>query len=356
MSWSGTRRRLLALAGLGALGSLGRLPAALGATPLLSRFSVDNGGHPFAGDTGYLTTLGPSSGRTAARLRFALARPSTVTLEVLQTGQGAASEKPVAVGQSELSALRVTLGRGEHALEWKPPATLPARTYILRVSAQPRHSRRSSRRDARGRAGARRRRGVRRAHRESRRHGRSLPANRRVATHAADDAKRTGNGPDLLEQRPQRRPRRKPDPDRLADVSQSAGRGPGPARPELGHRHLLRTAAGGRRSHRVRADRPPSARADAARRRRHADLDVGGLQLLRRERRRLGRHVVRALEDELRRRDTTASESRHPLPLSQLRPPVPALARPDRARTSTRTATRTSRRSRRPTPSAPRTT
>ena len=140
MSWSGTRRRLLALAGLGALGSLGRLPAALGATPLLSRFSVDNGGHPFAGDTGYLTTLGPSSGRTAARLRFALARPSTVTLEVLQTGQGAASEKPVAVGQSELSAQRVTLGRGEHALEWKPPATLPARTYILRVSAQPRHS------------------------------------------------------------------------------------------------------------------------------------------------------------------------------------------------------------------------
>ena len=140
MSWSGTRRRLLALAGVGALGSLGRLPAALGATPLLSRFSVDNGGHPFAGDTGYLTTLGPSSGRTAARLRFALARQSTVTLEVLQTGQGAASEKPVAVGQSELSAQRVTLGAGEHTLEWKPPATLPARTYILRVTAEPRHS------------------------------------------------------------------------------------------------------------------------------------------------------------------------------------------------------------------------
>src|SRR4249919_509965 len=98
MSWSGTRRRLLALAGLGALGSLGRLPAALGAGPLLSRFSVGNGGHPFAGDTVNLTTLGPSSGRTAARLRFALSRPSTVTLEVLQTGQGVASEKPVAVG------------------------------------------------------------------------------------------------------------------------------------------------------------------------------------------------------------------------------------------------------------------
>jgi len=140
MSWSGTRRRLLALAGLGALGSLGgRLPSARSATTLLSRFSVDNGGHPFAGDTATLTTLGPSFGRTAARLRFALARPSVVTLEVLQTGQGAASEKPVSVAQSELTTQRATLRSGEHVLEWSPPATLPARTYILRVSAQPRY-------------------------------------------------------------------------------------------------------------------------------------------------------------------------------------------------------------------------
>src|SRR5215467_3044404 len=106
MSWSGTRRRLLALAGLSAVGSLGRLPVALGATPLLSRFRVGNGGHPFAGDRINLTTLGPSSGRTAAELKFSLARPSVVTLDVLQTGQGAASEKAVAVGQAELSAQR----------------------------------------------------------------------------------------------------------------------------------------------------------------------------------------------------------------------------------------------------------
>jgi hypothetical protein len=139
MSWTGTRRRLIALAGLGVAASFGRLSSARAAAPLLSRFSVDNGGHPFAGDTVNLTTLGSGSGRTAARLRFALARASSVTLEVLQTGQGAASEKPVAVGQSELSAQRVTLPPGEHALEWKPAATLPARTYILRLSAQPRH-------------------------------------------------------------------------------------------------------------------------------------------------------------------------------------------------------------------------
>ena len=141
MSWSGTRRRLVALAGAGVAASLGRLTDALGATPLLSRFSVDNGGRPFAGDTVHLTTLGTASGRTAARLQFALAHPSTVTLEVLQTGQGAASEKPVAVGQSALSSRRVSLHAGEHALEWRPPTTLPARTYILKVSAQPRRGR-----------------------------------------------------------------------------------------------------------------------------------------------------------------------------------------------------------------------
>jgi len=140
MSWSGTRRRLLALAGLGALGSLvgGRLPSARGATALLSRFSVDNGGHPYAGDSAYLTTLGPNLGRTAARLRFALARRSNVTLEVLQTGQGVASEKPVSVAQSELTTQHATLDAGEHVLDWTPPANLPARTYILRMTAQPR--------------------------------------------------------------------------------------------------------------------------------------------------------------------------------------------------------------------------
>ena len=140
MSWSGTRRRLLALAGLGALGSLvgGRLPSARGATALLSRFSVDNGGHPYAGDSAYLTTLGPNLGRTAARLRFALARRSNVTLEVLQTGQGVASEKPVSVAQSELTTQHATLDVGEHVLDWTPPANLPARTYILRMTAQPR--------------------------------------------------------------------------------------------------------------------------------------------------------------------------------------------------------------------------
>jgi hypothetical protein len=137
MSWSGTRGRLLALTGLGLAASLGRRTAAFGVTPLLSRFSIGNGGRPFAGDTVTLTTLGSGSGRVAARLQFALSRPSLVSLEVLETGQGAASEQPVAVAQSEFSTRLVSLPAGEHALQWRPATTLPARTYIVRLTAQP---------------------------------------------------------------------------------------------------------------------------------------------------------------------------------------------------------------------------
>jgi hypothetical protein len=50
MSWSGTRKRLLALAGAGIAASAGRLAVARAGAPLLSRVSVDNGGRPFAGE------------------------------------------------------------------------------------------------------------------------------------------------------------------------------------------------------------------------------------------------------------------------------------------------------------------
>ena len=138
MSWSGTRRRLVALAGLGVAASFARVTEAFGGRSLLSRFSVSNGGHPFAGDSEVLTTLGAGSGRVAARLKFALTHPSAVTLDVLQTGQGVASERPVAVGSTSVGEQRVLLLSGEHELVWTPPATLPARTYILRVTATPR--------------------------------------------------------------------------------------------------------------------------------------------------------------------------------------------------------------------------
>src|SRR5471032_1627772 len=103
MSWSGTRRRLLALAGAGIAVSAGRLAAAARAgTPLLSGVSVDNGARPFAGDSELVATLGTISAPAVARLRFRLARRSLVTLDVPKTGQGAASEQPATVGQTAL--------------------------------------------------------------------------------------------------------------------------------------------------------------------------------------------------------------------------------------------------------------
>ena len=103
MSWSGTRARLLRPCRARGRRLLRTSPVGARLGPLLSRFSIDNGGRPFAGDTTNLTTLGSGSGRVAARLQFWLSRPSVVSLEVLETGQGAASEQPVAGTQSALT-------------------------------------------------------------------------------------------------------------------------------------------------------------------------------------------------------------------------------------------------------------
>jgi N,N-dimethylformamidase len=137
MSWSGTRRRLLTLAALGTASLLRRkVPGAEAQGPLVTGFRIDNGAQPFAGDSSVLTTLRGGSNGMLARLRFSLREASDVSLEVLQTGQGVASERPVTVGQSAMSELETTLAAGSHVLEWSPGATLPARTYILLMTAQ----------------------------------------------------------------------------------------------------------------------------------------------------------------------------------------------------------------------------
>ena len=60
-----------------------------------------------------------------------------------------------------------------------------------------------------------------------------------------------------------------------------------------------------------------------------ADEHLGCVQLLRRRPRRLGRHVVRALEDHARRSDATARDEGRAVSLPQLRPRLPALAGTD---------------------------
>ncbi|HEY2326883.1 MAG TPA: N,N-dimethylformamidase beta subunit family domain-containing protein [Gaiellaceae bacterium] len=134
MSWSGTRGRLLAVGGTAFAGLLGLGGRALGATRLLGGLQITNGGRPFAGDGHSLATLGPT--RPTARVHFSLGRRSRVTLDVLETGQGVASELPAAGAQTAIGEQSVTLGPGPHQLNWTPAATMPARTYVLRVTAQ----------------------------------------------------------------------------------------------------------------------------------------------------------------------------------------------------------------------------
>jgi len=125
---------MLALAASGAGALWLRGPRAFAqATRILLGIRAGNGGTPFAGDGPTLTTIGVVN--TTARVDFILAQRSPVTFDVLQTGQGVASEQPVSAGQSELSDRTYSLGAGEHALTWTPASTLPARTYILRVTA-----------------------------------------------------------------------------------------------------------------------------------------------------------------------------------------------------------------------------
>jgi hypothetical protein len=134
--WRGSRRRLLGLAGAGGAFLLTRGRIAHASTrQLLSGLRIGNGGAPFAGDNPALTTLSVAPGRGAARIQFTLARRAQVSLQILETGQGARSEQPSTVAETSLREKDVVLGPGTHSLEWTPAPTLPARTYIARVSA-----------------------------------------------------------------------------------------------------------------------------------------------------------------------------------------------------------------------------
>ncbi|HEU5362260.1 MAG TPA: N,N-dimethylformamidase beta subunit family domain-containing protein [Gaiellaceae bacterium] len=135
--WRGSRRRLFGLGAAGGLWLLARGTRALaGARPtgLLAGLRVGSGGRPFAGDGPLLATLG--STRQTAQLSFTLARPAVVSLSILQTGQGVASEQPAKGVESSLSTMRRRLAAGPHTLDWTPPAALPPRTYVARVSAR----------------------------------------------------------------------------------------------------------------------------------------------------------------------------------------------------------------------------
>src|SRR5689334_21108036 len=133
--WRATRRRALGLAGGGVLALLTRGSRALAApTALIKNFRLAAPGPPCAGYTSSLAALSGAT-RRRATVHFALIRRAEVSFGVLQTVRGPASEFPVAGAQSTLTARKTTLGPGAHTLQWEPPSTLPARTYIVRLTA-----------------------------------------------------------------------------------------------------------------------------------------------------------------------------------------------------------------------------
>ena len=136
--WQGSRRGLLGFAGAGGLLLLVRGTRAFArsapTTSLLGNLRVGNGGRPFAGDRPLLATVGGTD-RTA-HLSFTLARRATVSLAILETGQGAASERPTKGTEGTLQTAQKVFGAGDHTVGWTPAATLAPRTYIARISAR----------------------------------------------------------------------------------------------------------------------------------------------------------------------------------------------------------------------------
>jgi len=59
-----------------------------------------------------------------------------VTLAILQTGQGVASEQPTKGAEGTLQTSRKVFGAGHHTVGWTPATSLAPRTYIARISAR----------------------------------------------------------------------------------------------------------------------------------------------------------------------------------------------------------------------------
>jgi N,N-dimethylformamidase beta subunit-like protein len=92
----------------------------------LQGLAVGNGNVPFAGDNRMLTTVTPNGDglRDSAIVRFRLAEPAEVTLEVSRT----------TTVPRTIATVTQRFGAGGQALTWRPSSNLNPRTYLLRVS------------------------------------------------------------------------------------------------------------------------------------------------------------------------------------------------------------------------------
>ena len=105
------------------------------AAPQLLDLRVDNGATPFAGDSSLLTTVSPNDDafRDAARVRFRLRAPATVTMDVTRT---------VKVPQV-VYTLTESFEAGAHTMVWAPLEDQRPRTYLIRMTVVDRNGRRT---------------------------------------------------------------------------------------------------------------------------------------------------------------------------------------------------------------------
>jgi len=119
-----------------------RVVAGLRRSVLLSRFVLDNGTKPFAGDRTLLTTLSPGGarGRERATVGFELGEAATVELAVLDRNapgeQSLPAEQQVAgTAAGAVDSTVYHLQAGPQELAWEPPSGLAPGTYTLTVTA-----------------------------------------------------------------------------------------------------------------------------------------------------------------------------------------------------------------------------
>jgi hypothetical protein len=135
-----TRAHLLAGAAAVAMGALAGRARATTERELVTGLRADNGGAPFSGDRGLLTTLSPGGTRDRKRatVKFTLTRAAHVELRVVSRnapragapfveGSSASAGGPQFEAQSEL------LPPGDHELTWQPPGGVAPGTYVMQL-------------------------------------------------------------------------------------------------------------------------------------------------------------------------------------------------------------------------------
>jgi hypothetical protein len=136
--WGGralTRRGLLRVGAAGGLGLLvpPRLLAAVSGGALVTGIAVANEAVPFEGDGPLLTTLSPGGlrGRNRALVRFRLARPATVRLDVVDRNDFVTELPSTKAVSRAVHSQELRLQPGTHELDWEPAPNVATGTYIF---------------------------------------------------------------------------------------------------------------------------------------------------------------------------------------------------------------------------------